>query len=90
MALWAVVALLGMWILNGALSKGIMAGHSTLVTRYMILPILTAISSVLFYHYNAGRNLLLRNIITAIETVVFLVAMLVAYYGSIVLVGFIL
>lgn len=88
--LWVLVAFVGMLACTYGIKGTIIAGHSTIVARLMLLPLLSAVASALFYRYNAGRNFLFRNIITAIETVIFLVAMLLAFYGSMALLGFIL
>lgn len=89
-ALWAVVAFAAMLACTSIIGNTFMAGHSTLVAKFMLLPILSAAASALFYVYNAGRNFLFRNIVTAVETVTFLVTMLLAFYGSMTILGFIL
>ena len=67
-----------------------MENHSTMFAKVGAIPVLSAAASALFYNYNKGRTLMSKNIVTAIETVIFIFAMLVAYYGSITVLGLII
>ena len=90
MVAWAIIAFIGMLLFDRTASKIIMENHSYIITNFMLLPILSAVASAFFYYYNAGRNILFRNIITAIETVIFLIIMILAFYGSIAILGLVI
>ena len=87
--IWAFGAFIIMYLCNNIAQGLFMKDHSSIVTNFMILPAISAVASALFYQYNRGINLLFRNIVTAIETVIFLIIMLSAFYGSVSVVGLI-
>jgi hypothetical protein len=87
---WAGAAFVLMMILSNIVGGIMMTGHSSIVSDFMVLPIVAAISSALLFIFNDGRNIFRRNIVTAIETVVFTAAMLIAFYGSIGILGLII
>ncbi len=86
-AAWGIGAFIVMIICSGICAGAVMKGHSSLVSDWMLLPIVAAISSVLLFIFNNGRKTVLRNIVTGIETAIFIGAMLLAFYGSIGLLG---
>lgn len=82
------VAALGLMFLMMLLFNALlMKGHSRFLSRFMIFPVISGAAAVLFYVFNKEMTPKQRVMIAAIEAAVLIFAMLLAYYGSLLLLG---
>jgi hypothetical protein len=82
------VAALGlMFLMMLLLNALLMKGHSRFLSRFMIFPVISGAAAVLFYVFNKEMAPKQRVMIAAIEAAVLIFAMLLAYYGSLLLLG---